>query len=60
VQIETKLALATIVSRFKVAVDEAKMACKTVEELGDSCTFWFTLRPAGGVHLKLTPRAAAC
>ena len=58
-QIETKLALATVLSRFHIAVDPNKMPYKSAKEFADSLNTYVTLRREAGVWLNFTPRIAA-
>lgn len=55
-QIESKLAVAMIVSRFHVAADPEVFAHKTVNAFAAACTGYITLKHPGGVGLTLTPR----
>lgn len=59
VQIETKLATAMIVARFRVAADAERFGYKTVDDFAAACTALITLKHPGGVHLSLTPRVAS-
>ena len=56
VQIETKLAVATIVAHFHVSVDVDKMSWRRPEDISDTLVSLITLRQPGGVHMRLRPR----
>ena len=56
VQVETKLAIATIVSRFQIAIDVDKMSWRRPEDMTHTVQTLITLRQPGGVHLRLRPR----
>jgi predicted TIM-barrel fold metal-dependent hydrolase len=55
-QLESKIAVAMIVSHFHIALDHSKMPYKSVEEFSETCTAFVTLKPRDGMWLKLTPR----
>jgi hypothetical protein len=56
VQLETKVAIAMLVGRFRVTRDPARMAFKSVKQFIEECTAYLALYQADGLHLQFQPR----
>lgn len=54
-QAETRLAIAMVVSSFRVEADQ-RLKARTPEEFAQACTALVTLCPRQGAWLQLTPR----
>ena len=57
-QVETKLAVATVLSRFQIAVDPVRMPYKSAKHVADSLSINDTPFAEAGFWLHLTPRVS--